>query len=142
MISRWIVWMRVSSSAVTDCRTKASEMRGRSTSTVADARYKFGSETTAAMAAANTTTNTTTPIHLRRRQTSSTASAVNADGESVWKSELDIRESIQERALPGREADHRDDDADEDGGADQCAAIEQSRHREDVIVQPAIRLAA
>src|SRR5262245_54215442 len=74
MTSSRIVCSRVSSSAVTDGRTNASETCCRSTSTVAAARYRFGSDSAIETAPPATDAKTTSASHLRRLQTPSVRS--------------------------------------------------------------------
>src|SRR5688500_16416871 len=71
-----MVWIRVSSSAVTDGRTNASDTCCRSTSTVALARYRSGSDATAVIVAARAAQKTAAASHLRRCQTSSAKSGL------------------------------------------------------------------
>ena len=83
MISWRILWMRVSSSAVTDCLTNASETCCRSMSTDDVARYRSGSQRAKLTAAAAVVRNTTIAIHLRRRQMANTSSVPDCDSECV-----------------------------------------------------------
>ena len=83
MISWRIIWMRVSSSAVTDCLTNASDTCCRSMSTDDVARYRSGSHRAKLTATAAMTRNTTIPSHLRRRQMASTSSVPDCDSACV-----------------------------------------------------------
>src|SRR5436309_2425884 len=74
MTSSLIVWMRVSTSAVTDALTNASETCWRPTSTVAVARYRLGRDRAMLAIAPATAQNTTKASHRRRRQISSARS--------------------------------------------------------------------
>src|SRR6185436_11128584 len=107
----------------------------RSTSTVAEARYRFGSESAVAIAAANTATKTRMPTHLRRRQASSTVSTLRPDGTSVsYSSGCFIRPEIPESASDGSERERCRNQAGEHHHADHGTAIQELRKRQDAIV--------
>src|SRR5260221_4099829 len=71
--------MRVSSSAVTDDRTNASEICCRSTRTVAVARYRFGRASVKLLAPTRMEEKTMVAVHFRRPQMSSAVSNAEAD---------------------------------------------------------------
>src|SRR5690349_10300489 len=75
MTSSRIVCSRVSTSALTEVRTNASDTCCRSTSTVAAARYRFGSDRASVTVALATAANTRSASHLRRAHASSARSS-------------------------------------------------------------------
>src|SRR5688572_27797108 len=135
--------MRVSSSAVTDCRTKASDTCGRSTRTVADARYRFGNVATATITPANTAQNTATPSHLRRRHTSSTTSGARAEEGSTSKSGREVIRTCMGNVAGScrRQGDGHCQHATQRGERDERETVYEVRERHDAVVPSALLLA-